>query len=169
MIVNNIELDDSSSRSSLLLDGGGGERKRRIAGEWLGGASSVSSPRSCSCGSPATLIGIHRHLVSVTARESEREKKKFLKRLASATCLLALHVRLSTQNEMLIFKKQILIFLSKRIMLISNIFLVNKKTVFFFHPLLICAFKIPKNHLKFLLENNKNNSLKNLRSYVLKN
>ena len=76
MIVNNIELDDSSSRSSLLLDGGGGERKRRIAGEWLGGASSVSSPRSCSCGSPATLIGIHRHLVSVTARESEREKKR---------------------------------------------------------------------------------------------
>ena len=169
MIVNNIELDDSSSRSSLLLDGGGGERKRRIAGEWLGGASSVSSPRSCSCGSPATLIGIHRHLGSVTARESEREKKKILKRLASATCLLALHVRLSTQNEMLIFKKQILIFLSKRIMLISNIFLVNKKTVFFFHPLLICAFKIPKNHLKFLLKNNKNNSLKNLRSYVLKN
>ena len=75
MIVDNIELDDSSSRSYLLCDGGGGERKRRIAGEWLEGASSVISPRSCSCGSPATLIGIHRHLVSVTAREGEREKK----------------------------------------------------------------------------------------------
>ena len=100
--------------------------------------------------------------------EGKWERKK-LKRLASATCLLALHVRLSTQNEMLIFKKQILIFLSKRIMLISNIFWWIKKQCSFFHPLLICAFKIPKNHLKFLLENNKNNSLKNLCSYVLKN
>ena len=82
MIINNIELDDSSSRSYLLFDGGGEERKRRIAGEWLEGASSVSSPRFCSCGSPVTLIGIHRHLVSVTAFKVKkgggkvRERKK---------------------------------------------------------------------------------------------